>query len=217
MPEIIFKGQAGNLEGKYQKNDNKKAPLALILHPHPQHGGTMNNKVVYTLYKSFNDQGFTTLRFNFRGVGQSEGSYGDGKGELCDAMTALEWLKTEHPEAPQIWIAGFSFGAWISLQLLMQRPEISGFIAVSPPANLYSFDFLSPCPTSGMIIQGTRDSIVNEGSVKSLVDRLKEQHNISINYQLILEADHFFHQKHDLLKSHILQYLKEHSVNKLIE
>jgi hypothetical protein len=214
MPEVIIKGQAGELEAKYQQANASNSPLALILHPHPQHGGTMNNKVVYTLFKAFASKGFTTLRFNFRGVGHSEGNYDNGKGELNDAISALEWLKANNPDSTEIWIAGFSFGAWIALQLLLQRPEISGFIAVSPPTNLYSFDFLSPCPKSGLVIQGNSDTIVDENAVRKFVEKLQKQRDISVRYQMITDADHFFHQKHDLLKSLICHYLEEQLSNK---
>src|SRR3546814_14701154 len=113
MPEVIFNGPDGRLEGRYQHGKKSNAPIALILHPHPQHGGTMNNKVVYTLYHAFTRRGFSCLRFNFRGVGRSQGTFSRGEGELADAAAALDWLQCYNENAPQCWIAGFSFGAWI--------------------------------------------------------------------------------------------------------
>ena len=82
MPEVIISGPDGKIEGRYHKNSDPKAPIALILHPHPLHGGTMNNKIVYRAYKNFANNGFTTLRINFRGVGKSEGKFDNGEGEL---------------------------------------------------------------------------------------------------------------------------------------
>ena len=99
------------------------------------------------------------LRFNFRGVGRSQGSFDHGIGELSDAAAALDWAQTINPEARACWIAGFSFGAWIGMQLLMRRPEIEGFISVAPPANLYDFSFLAPCPSSGLIIHGDKERV----------------------------------------------------------
>src|SRR3546814_10548116 len=96
----------------------------------------MNNKVVYTLYHAFTRRGFSCLRFNFRGVGRSQGTFSRGEGELADAAAALDWLQSYNENATQCWIAGFSFGAWIGMQLLMRRPEITGFISISPPANI---------------------------------------------------------------------------------
>ncbi|RMF11106.1 MAG: alpha/beta fold hydrolase, partial [Alphaproteobacteria bacterium] len=128
MPDVIFQGSEGRIEGRYQPGKGENPPIALILHPHPQHGGTMNNKLVYYLFHSFARRGFSVLRFNFRGVGRSEGSFDNGIGELDDAAAALDWLQAINRDAPQCWVAGFSFGAWISMQLLMRRPEICGFI-----------------------------------------------------------------------------------------
>src|SRR5687768_18227009 len=134
MPEVIFTGPAGRIEGRYQPAKEKGAPIAIILHPHPQFGGTMNNQIVYNLYYDFAKRGFSVLRFNFRGVGRSQGTFDHGVGELSDAASALDWLQGVNANASAVWIAGFSFGAWISMQLLMRRPEIDGFISVAPPA-----------------------------------------------------------------------------------
>jgi len=93
MTEVLFNGHAGRLEGRYHQSENPSAPIALILHPHPQYGGTMNNKVVYTLFSCFQNLGFSVLRFNFRSVGRSQGNFEDGPGELSDATVALDWLE----------------------------------------------------------------------------------------------------------------------------
>ena len=146
MPEVIFPGPDGRLEGRYHPQRGKDAPIAIILHPHPLYGGTMNNKIVYDLFYMFQKRNFTTLRFNFRGVGRSQGEFDSGIGELADAATALDWLQATNPAASQCWVAGYSFGAWIGMQLLMRRPETDGFISVSPPSNMYDFSFLAPCP-----------------------------------------------------------------------
>jgi alpha/beta superfamily hydrolase len=207
VKEIVLKGPAGRLEGRYFKAADKNAPVAVIFHPHPVHGGTMNNKVVYTMFHAFAEAGFTVLRFNFRGVGKSTGDYDKGIGELADAAAALDWLQLHHPEAKSCWIAGFSFGAWITMQLLMRRPEVSGFIAVSPPANLYDFTFLSPCPLQGLIIQGTKDKIVTEESVYDLYERLSKQRNADVDYCPINNAGHFFKEQLDELKAIITDYV----------
>ncbi|MBP5616058.1 MAG: alpha/beta hydrolase [Alphaproteobacteria bacterium] len=192
MVEVLFNGSAGRLEGRYHHSTREKAPLALILHPHPQYGGTMNNKVVYTLFSCFKDLGFSVLRFNFRGVGRSVGTFEDGPGELADATSALDWLQRANPDSKQCWIAGYSFGAWVGMQLLMRRPDISNFIAVSPPANEKDFSFLAPCPTSGLIIQGGKDEIDDPAQVHDLARRLNMQHHSDIDYALIEEGDHMY-------------------------
>ncbi|MEM9095805.1 MAG: alpha/beta hydrolase, partial [Pseudomonadota bacterium] len=115
MPEVIFPGPEGRLEGRYHPLKDKESPIALILHPHPKFGGTMNNKVVYNLHYLFHGLGFSVLRFNFRGVGRSQGAFDEGIGELSDAASALDYLQQLKPDARQCWVAGFSFGAWIGM------------------------------------------------------------------------------------------------------
>lgn len=198
MPEVIFNGPDGRLEGRYHHGADENPPVALVLHPHPQHGGSMNNKVVYALYRTFTQMDFSVLRFNFRGVGRSQGAYDEGTGELSDAASALDWLQSYNPDARACWITGFSFGAWIALQLLMRRPEITGFVTVAPPANAYDFSFLAPCPVSGQIIQGTTDTLVPAECVEKLAAKLSRQRDVEIDYQLIEGADHFFND--DLVK-----------------
>ena len=124
MPEVIFNGPAGRLEGRYQPAKDKNAPIAMVLHPHPhpKFGGTMNNKIVYDLFYMFVERGFTAIRFNFRGVGRSQGEFDHGSGELSDAAAALDWVQSLHPDSRGCWVAGFSFGAWFGMQLLMRRP-----------------------------------------------------------------------------------------------
>ena len=207
MPEVIFNGPEGRLEGRYQHNRDANAPIALMLHPHPQHGGTMNNKVVYTLFHTFARRGFSVLRFNFRGVGRSQGVYDRGEGELSDAAAALDWLQTYNENAGACWIAGFSFGAWIGMQLLMRRPEITGFISLSPPANMYDFSFLAPCPSSGLMIHGERDELVPEPSVSKLVHKLTHQRDITIDYRVIPGASHFYENHMEQLNGHLNNYL----------
>jgi predicted alpha/beta-fold hydrolase len=110
MPELIINGPAGRIEARYHHDAVHDSPVALILHPHPQFGGTMNNQVVYTLYHTFAERGFSVLRFNFRGVGRSQGIWDGGPGELSDAASALDWLQLIKPDAKSCWIAGVSFG-----------------------------------------------------------------------------------------------------------
>ncbi|HJK87526.1 MAG TPA: alpha/beta hydrolase [Candidatus Megaira endosymbiont of Hartmannula sinica] len=207
MAEIFFSGPSGRIEARYSKQVDEKAPVALVLHPHPQYGGNMNNKVVYTIYNSFFNKGFTVLRINFRGVGRSEGTFDGGIGEMTDAATALDWLQVNHPLAKNTIIAGFSFGAWIALQLIMRRPEISHFIVASPPVSKYDFGFLSPCPVPGLVLQGDRDSVMEESKVSFLVDKLTEIKKDLVSYKIIYQADHFFRDKLNNLQEEIHEYL----------
>ena len=192
MPEVIFPGPDGRLEGRYHPQQTKDAPIAIILHPHPLYGGTMNNKVVYNLHYAFHRIGFTVMRFNFRGVGRSQGEFDSGIGELADAATALDWLQSTNPAASQCWVAGYSFGAWIGMQLLMRRPETDGFISVSPPTNMYDFSFLAPCPASGLILHGAADTVVPPIEVDRVVSKLRTQKGIVIDHEVVDGATHFW-------------------------
>ncbi len=207
MPEVIFNGPDGRLEGRYHHRKGATAPIALLLHPHPLHGGTMNNKLVYTLYQVFVDRGFSVLRFNFRGVGRSQGEFDNGPGELSDAASALDWMQSYNPNASGCWIGGFSFGAWIGMQLMMRRPEISGFISLAPPASVNDFTFLAPCPSSGLIIHGEKDEVVPVSSVGKLAQKLSSQKTVKIDYQVIADADHFFQDKIDTVSTLVSDYL----------
>ncbi len=207
MPEVIINGAEGRIEARYHHGNNPYAPMALILHPHPEHGGTMNNKVTYALFRSFVNRGFNTLRFNFRGVGKSEGRFSHGEGELSDAASVLDWMQTYNPNAKECWVAGFSFGAWISMQLLMRRPELDGFISISPPSNMYDFSFLAPCPVSGLIVHGDQDTVVPRESVQELTRKLSLQKNIVVEENVIQGADHFFSEHLEGLVTSVDTYL----------
>ena len=193
MSEVFFNGPAGRIEARLHKSENPRAPLALVLHPEPTLGGTLNNRVTYAIFQAFVNMGFTVLRFNFRGVGKSQGAVdGTGAGELADAIAALDYLQNLDIESNVCWIAGYSFGAWIAAQLLMRRPEIKGFVFVSPPTNLYAFDFLTPCPSSGLIIQGAQDTVVETATVEMLAEQLSNHRFVHVEYRELPKADHLY-------------------------
>jgi alpha/beta superfamily hydrolase len=130
-----------------------------------------------------------------------------GLGELSDAAAALDWLQSLNRESKGCWIAGFSFGAWIGMQLLMRRPEVEGFISVAPQENLYDFSFLAPCPSSGLIIHGEEDRVSPPSSVQKLVDKLMTQKGITIEQQIVPGANHFFENHVDELIERCGEYL----------
>ncbi len=208
MPEVIINGSEGRIEGKYHHNPNPNSPMALVLHPHPLYGGNMNNKVVYSLYKAFIDHGFSVLRINFRGVGKSQGKYDGAVGELNDAASAMDWMQRYNMDATSCWVAGYSFGAWVTMQLLMRRPEIEGFIAISPPVNSFDFSFLAPCPSAGLVIQGDKDDVVPEDSVDNFVKRTQAGSSVDIEYLPISGATHYYAEHMDELRADVDEYLE---------
>lgn len=207
MPEVIFNGPAGRIEGRYHHNKAAGSPIAILLHPHPQFGGTMNNPIVHAMHYGFVKRGFSALRFNFRGVGRSQGLFENGAGELSDAASALDWLQAYNKDAKICWIVGVSFGAWISMQLLMRRPEISGFISIAPLAKHYDFSFLAPCPSSGLFVNGELDAVTPPEATQGLVSKLKTQKGIIIEHKILPGANHFFENKIDELVSVCGSYL----------
>lgn len=208
VKEILFTGPDGRLVGKYKKGQSLNPPVALLLHPHPLYGGTMNNPIVMELYNIFDALGFSTFRFNFRGVGKSEGKFDNGSGELADAAAALDWVQRQNPNTNQCWVSGFSFGAVICMQLLMRRPEITRFVSVSPQPNLYDFNFLAPCPASGLIVHGKKDEIAPLDDVQKLAQKLQAQKNITVEYEEISGANHFYDNEIPKLKKVIENYIE---------
>ncbi len=207
--EIFIPGPAGRLEAKYYKNPKFASPVAIVLHPHPQYGGTMKNKVVQKVYNTFVENGFSVIKINFRGVGKSDGVFDNGQGELSDAAAALDWIERENLDYGQCWVSGFSFGSLICMQLIMRRPEVNNFIAISPQPNVYDFSFLAPCPTSGQVVYSDGDELVTKESIDELDRRIKIQKGIEVIFSKIKDANHFFRNKEEELKIEIEKYIKE--------
>ena len=207
--ELFIPGPAGRLETKYFKNNKKTSPVALVLQPHPQYGGTMNNQIVFELFESFLKNRFSVCRINFRGVGRSDGKFDNGQGELSDAAAALDWIERENIDHSQCWISGFSFGSLIAMQLLMRRPEINRFIVISPQPNVYDFSFLSPCPASGLIIYGKKDELVPLEYITELDKRLSSQRGIKVDFQSVPDTNHFFSKSEVVLVKSLDKYIKK--------
>ena len=207
--EIFIPGPAGRLEAKYYKNPKFGSPVAIVLQPHPQYGGTMNNKIVQLAYNIFLENGFSVIKLNFRGVGKSDGIFDNGQGELSDAAAALDWVERENLDYSQCWVSGFSFGALICMQLIMRRPEVNNFIAISPQPNVYDFSFLAPCPTSGLVVYSEIDELVTKESIEELDKRIKNQKGVEVIFAKIEKANHFFREKEKELSQIIKKYIKE--------
>jgi len=183
--KIIVPGPVGALQSLYQRGETGQAAV-VVCHPHPQHGGTMRNKVVYWIARAFEDAGCSVLRFNFRGVEQSEGEWDDGHGEADDAAAALNWLHARHPDSP-LWLAGFSFGCYAGLQAARNDARVSRLFAIAPAVNLWSFAFMQGDQRPLTVIAGNNDEIVPFALVQASV---AGQSNI--HFHAIEGAGHFF-------------------------
>lgn len=188
---FLIQGPAGAIEAAFDLPDTaSRALLAIICHPLPTEGGSMHNKVVTMASRALRECGAATLRFNFRGVGHSEGSFDDGDGELDDLRAVAAWAKSEHPDKV-LWLAGFSFGAWISLRAADEL-KAQLLLSIAPPVGRsWSFDdiILPACPW--LVIQGDDDEIVNAQAVQAWIESLPMPPQLV----RIPGAGHFFHRK----------------------
>lgn len=159
----LIHGSAGQLELAVSQPENEASHrIAIVCHPHPLYGGTMSNKVVTTLIKTYQALGFVTIRFNFRGIGQSSGHYDDGKGELDDLLSVLHFAKQQMPQSA-VYLAGFSFGAYIASKAA-SLDNIAHLITVAPPVQHFAMQALNPtCPW--ILVQGDQDEIVPANEV----------------------------------------------------
>lgn len=201
--EIFLSGPAGRLECLVDlpEAELQRAATAVICHPHPLHGGTMRNKVVTIIERSLRELGLATVRFNFRGVGESEGEFDEGRGELDDLMAVVEWVQRTRP-SDDLWLAGFSFGAYISLKASQNLP-VQQMITIAPPVERYGFETLLPPNAPWLVVQGDEDDVVSADAVQKWADGLDQPPKL-----IIMEgASHFFHRRlmdlRGLIKNHV--------------
>lgn len=180
----------GRLEAIYRPKSNQAERVAMVLHPHPLHGGTMHNKVVFRAAKALNECGFETLRFNFRGVGLSSGEFDEGRGECADAQVALDYLLDSQPNAREVIVAGFSFGSIIGLKVGCSDDCVDRLIAIGVPARMDNLDFLSGCAKPKLFIHGTKDDIAPLAPLEEFLATLPAGDDFKL--ERIADAGHFF-------------------------
>ena len=202
--EISLPGPAGALQAyaEFPSTHDAATPIAVICHPHPPDGGSMHNKVVSTIAKAFNDCGYIALRFNFRGVGSSEGSYDQGRGELADCRAVIDWTIARRPQST-LALAGFSFGAWVALKAA-ESYSSAVMVSIAPPVGFRDFgDVQAPrCPW--LAIQGEADEIVPLAGVLAW---LQAQHPTP-EIVSMPGTSHFFHGQLVPLREHIKHFLQ---------
>lgn len=188
--QLLIPGPAGLLEAVTTLPQTAGLAItAVVCHPHPQMGGTMQNKVVTTLSRVFRELGLNTVRFNYRGVGKSSGSFAKGIGETEDLLAVLDWVKQERPQ-DTLWLAGFSFGAYISLRAANLR-SIDCLVSVAPPVHYSDFFELSLPTCPWLLVQGEQDEVVDPKAVLDWATNLSHPPQI-IRFP---QAGHFFHGK----------------------
>jgi len=178
----------------------------ICCHPHPQYGGDMYNPVVTTGVETAFEEGFATLRFNFRGVGGSGGSYGEGIGEKEDVLAAIEYLRLKIEDAhPPLILFGYSFGAWVGLPIAVGDERIKGMVTVAPPLEMFDFGFLKGCKKRKLIISGERDLFCPVTDLEKWFKDLEEPKSLTI----IQGADHFFFFHTHLLRQPLKEFFNK--------
>lgn len=205
--EFKIRGPAGLIECAVDVPEpGEQLPATIVIcHPHPLHGGTMRNKVVTILERSMRELGLRTVRFNFRGAGESEGGFDDGYGETDDLFAVVEWVRRTRPE-DDLWLGGFSFGAFVATRGALNL-DIGQLITIAPAVERYPFDNLRHPECPWLVIQGDEDEVVNIESVRQWVNSLSPPPDLVV----MKEADHFFHRRlmdlRGLLKNGVLDQL----------
>lgn len=203
---FLIPGPTGDIEAELSGKERRPdAPIAVVCHPHPLHGGSLTNKVVHTVARAFNDLGVLTLRFNFRGVGHSQGQFAQGIGEAEDLASVVHWFKHRHPNAP-LWLAGFSFGAAVAYRaqeslhpqrLLLVAPPVTQdyfpadvtLLAEGSLSAEGSFPAETQSDCRWMVVQGSEDEVI----AAEAVTRWVQQQENPPEYYCLADAGHFFH------------------------
>ncbi len=204
---FMLDGPAGPLEALYQSTEGGEPPpaAALVCHPDPRYGGTMHNTVAYRIARALRAAGLAVLRFNFRGVGRSAGTYAEGKGEAGDARAALEWLAARHPGRP-LWVAGFSFGAWVGLTVGCADRRVVQLVAAGLPVRMRDFSVLAAGTGRPLlVVQGEHDQFGSPEAVRLTL----EAHPGAARLEVIAGADHFFGGRLDQLEAVVLAFARE--------
>lgn len=201
---LFIPASHGRLEAIIKEPEGTQRGVALVLHPHPLGGGTMHNKVVFNAARALNDAGLTTLRINFRGVGQSTGQHDEGRGELSDVRAGLDYLAQNYP-GQQITLCGFSFGARVGMEVGIADDRVAYLIALGTPIKKYDFDFLTACRKPILFVHGDGDEFGDVEALDRLGDKLKEQ--TSVKLVVVKNADHFFTGQLEELKQAMTRWI----------
>lgn len=166
-----------------------RAGTCVICHPNPPDGGTLHNKVVTMTARAMTELGLAAVRFNFRGVGESEGTFDNGRGETLDLLAVTDWVRKARPD-DQLWLAGFSFGSWVALQGARHLP-VKQMVSIAPPVGLRDFAGVLPPPCPWLVVMGEADDVVEPQKVYDWIDTLAEKPTLV----RMPDAGHFFHRR----------------------
>jgi len=203
LKNLTLNGPQGALEATLSVPDETSGSVAVVCHPHPLYGGTMDNKVVHYTVRALLEMGMPVLRFNFRGVGKSAGQFDEAVGEVDDCMAVVQWIKDEYPH-DQIVMAGFSFGSYIAAQVA-SRIEAAALVTVAPAVTLYDFNAISEINCPWLLIQGDADEVVPPEAVRTWVANTGRVSKVI----WMPDASHFFHGRLLELSAHIRGWARD--------
>jgi uncharacterized protein len=192
------------LEANLREPEAPPRGAVVVCHPHPVYGGTMDNRIVYRAAKAAAAANFAALRFNFRGAGQSTGLFDQGIGEKDDVIAAIRWLNEKYPGLP-LALIGYSFGAWVGLQVAYSDPHVAAMVGLGIPLDLYDMEFLIENPKQALYVVGTRDEFCSQENLDRFARRL---HASSFVHQ-IDDADHFFSNQADIVQNLIYDFFSQ--------
>lgn len=199
---LLIDGPAGQLEALLELTESAQPQaVAVVCHPHPVHGGTLQNKVVHTLARAFVSCDIAALRFNFRGVGVSAGEFDDAAGEYDDAVAAVNWLQARYPELP-VWLAGFSFGGAIAIRVANSH-SVAGLVSVAPAVRRFAADVESAPACPWLLVQGDEDELVDIDETIEFVNRLEPGPELAV----FEGGGHFFHGRLVELRSTVEAFI----------
>lgn len=204
--QVTVEGPAGALQAVLERpKEGEPSGCVVVCHPHPLHGGTMQNKVAYMLARAFVNCGFVALRFNFRGVGDSEGEFDNGDGEVVDVLAAGTWLRQRADELP-FWLAGFSFGAAMSVRAAIEAKP-SGLVSIAPATSRFAGNLKQQPQCPWLILQGDQDELVPVDETIEWVNSLEPGPRL----QIFDETEHFFHGKLTQLRNAVEDFVRSHA------
>lgn len=202
---LALPGPAGPLEALHERPAGAlPRAAALVLHPHPLHGGAMHNTVVYRIARALRRAGLATLRINFRGVGASAGRYDEGRGEVDDARAALDWLAARYTGRP-LWVGGFSFGAWVGARLAAGDPRVVRLVVAGLPVRMQGFGYLADLGSRPLLaVQGEHDTIGPPEAVRAALAACPAARLV-----VVPDTDHFFEGRLDAFEAEVLAFARE--------
>lgn len=202
LRHIDLHSEAGRLETLYRQIDEPRG-VAVVCHPHPLHGGTLHNKVVFRASRGLEREDVATLRFNFRGAGTSQGRHDNGQGEQQDVEAAINWLQARHKDT-KLFLAGFSFGAWVASRVAWARDDVAAMVLIGSPVNKYDMDYIRHAPQPILFLQGSEDEFGEVDKLAKIVEGCRNAELIVVN-----GADHFFKNQVEIVEETVAEWIGE--------